>query len=245
MPQAVTLGLDQRLTSQARYVPRLGHDAHLPQQTHRVELAPVLDDLAVGQTHDVHPHRLHPSAGWSYPHEFSFVGAAQDPTERHLFPFPEAVGLGHAQVGEGGSNRGEPSTDELQLGYLRGERMIADPRLVDSTVDYSVELYAAHRHLVAGGRQPQELAEMSPSCCPSGSDLVVFGELVLDGEPDVGEGGAVGGDVPPYAPGTVHLLRKTGIVQNVSVGEDLVRPIEVSGREDLSEPPADESFVLF
>jgi hypothetical protein len=42
----------------------------------------------------------------------------------------------------------------------------------------------------------------------------------------------------------VHLSREAGIVQNVAVGEDLVRPLEVSGREDLSEPPADEGFVL-
>jgi hypothetical protein len=230
--------------SQLRYVPRLGDDAHLSQQTHRVELAPVLDDLTVGQAYDVHPHRLHPSAGWSYAHEFSFVGATQDPTERHLFPFPEAVGLGHAQVGEGGTHRGDSSADELQLGDLRGERVIADPRLVDSTVDYPVELYAAHRHLIAGGRQPQELAEVCPSRRPSGSHFGVFGELVFDGEPDVGEGGAVGGDVALYAPGTVHLLREAGVVQDVVGGEDLVRPIEVSVCEDLSEPPADEGFVL-
>jgi hypothetical protein len=42
----------------------------------------------------------------------------------------------------------------------------------------------------------------------------------------------------------VHLLREAGVVQDVAVGEDLVRPIEVSVREDLSEPPADEGFVL-
>jgi hypothetical protein len=43
----------------------------------------------------------------------------------------------------------------------------------------------------------------------------------------------------------VHLVREAGIVQDVVLGEELVRPIEVSVSEDLSEPSADEGFVLF
>jgi hypothetical protein len=50
---------------------------------------------------------------------------------------------------------------------------------------------------------------------PAGDHFVLFGELVLYGNPEIGEGGAISGDVPLYAPGAVHIVGKAGVVQGV------------------------------
>src|SRR3712207_1093370 len=138
----------------------------------------MLDYLPICYAHDVHSHGLHPSASTSDAHKLSLVGTAQEPTEGQLVPLLHAVCLGHAQVRESLTHRGQPPTDELGGRNLLCKRVVADPRLVDLTAGDATELDAAHRRLVAGGWKTQELASVCTSHRQAGNDLVFFSELI-------------------------------------------------------------------
>src|SRR3712207_9146571 len=107
-PEPLHSSLDERTTLWSKPAPRRGDDTYLSQQAHSVELAPMLDDLAVRHAHYVHAHHLHPPACSGDAHKFFLVGAAQEPTKGHLVTLFDAVRLGRAQVGESYSHRDRP-----------------------------------------------------------------------------------------------------------------------------------------
>ncbi len=226
-----------------RGAPRRSDHAQPAQQTHGVELAPVLDYLAVGGAHDVHPHRLDPFAGRGHAQELALVGAAHQPAHGDLVPFPYHVRFGYAHVGEGLAHRGEPAPRPIGIGRRPRERVVADPGLPDPAPHDVVELDARHRDPLAGGGDPQKLAPMGPSCRPSADDLVPLGYLVFHHEAGVGEGRAVRRRVPFRALRAVHVSRKARVVEDVVEGEEVLHEFEVSSGQHLLEPPTDQGLV--
>src|SRR5215212_5190287 len=65
------------------------------------------------------------------------------------------------------------------------------PLLSDLVPRYAVNVDARREPLLAGGSHAQELALVDTSPRIPGDDLVPFGDLVINGEADVGEGGSI------------------------------------------------------
>src|SRR5215218_7427483 len=95
--------------------------------------------------------------------------------------------------------------DNAQLLH-HAQGVVVDPGLLHLAAGDAVELYARHRHLIAGRGDAHELALLRALTGPSGHDPVAFGDLILDGKVGVGVGATVHGYVLLYALRTTHLF---------------------------------------
>src|ERR671921_2070370 len=98
--------------------------------------------------------------------------------------------------------------------------------------------------LLASGRHAHSLTSIVGAAPPAaGHDLVAFGDLILDGDLEVREGGTVLGEAPLVALAVLSLARKHIAINEVG-SQQVVYHVQVT-LLDFLDQTADQSLVLF
>ena len=101
-----------------------------------------------------------------------------------------------------------------------------------------------NRHRPAGGGYAGKLGFVCAIDCVAGDNPILFGDLVVDGEKDVGKAGAHGSGelLEALHPG---CLSWGGIVIDIVSGDELVGCGEIAFVKDLLKEPMEDRLVLF
>src|SRR5215212_5968099 len=92
----------------------LRDNAQLSQHAQLVDVAPVLDHLAVSNAQDVYPRNRYLIAGGSNAYELALMSATNPQTSYHLISLGDHVFYVHLKVGEGSMHRGDELLEALK-----------------------------------------------------------------------------------------------------------------------------------